>query len=83
MKREEIYLGTGGLNIRYNTKIILHVRHKGTNNAYRPSNGPRSDDMSSEQVRTEVPVDGQTVRKYSFVSHIVDLAAARKSLFYH
>ena len=41
------------------------------------------DDMSNKQVRTEVPVDGQTVSKYSFVSRTVDLAAARKSLFYH
>ena len=41
------------------------------------------DDISSKQVRTEVPVDGQTVSKYSFVSHTMDSAAARKSLFYH
>ena len=41
------------------------------------------DDMSSKQVRTEVPVDGQTVSKYSLVSRTVDLAAARNSLFYH
>ena len=41
------------------------------------------DDMSSKQVRTEVPVDGQTIIKYSFVSRTVDSAVARKSLFYH
>ena len=46
-------------------------------------NGYLSDDMSSKQVRTEVPVDGHTVSKYSFVSRIVDSIAARKSLFYH
>ena len=45
--------------------------------------GTKIDDMSSKQVRTEVPVDGHTVRKYSFVSRTVDLAAACKSLFYH
>ena len=39
--------------------------------------------MSSKQVRTEVPVEGQPISKYSFVSRTVDLAAARKSLFYH
>ena len=42
-----------------------------------------SDDTTSTQVRTEVPVDGQTVSKYSFVICTVDSAAARKSLFYH
>ena len=42
----------------------------------------RIDDMSSKQIRTEVPVDGRTVRKYSFVSHTVDSAAVRKSLLY-
>ena len=41
------------------------------------------DDIISKQVRTEVPVDGQTVSKYSFVSCTVDSAAAHKSLFYH
>ena len=41
------------------------------------------DYMSSKQVRIEVPVDGQTVSKYSFVSRTVDSDAARKSLFYH
>ena len=39
--------------------------------------------MSSKQVRTEVPVDGQTIRKYSLVGRTVDLYVARKSLFYH
>ena len=43
----------------------------------------RIDDMSSKQVCTEVPVDRQTVSKYSFVSCTVDSAVARKSLFYH
>ena len=42
-----------------------------------------TDDMSSKQVRTEVPVDGQTVSKYSFVIRTVDSAAERKSLLYH
>ena len=42
-----------------------------------------SDDMSSKQVRKEVPFDRQTVRKYSFVSRTMHSAAARKSLFYH
>ena len=42
-----------------------------------------TDDMISKQVRTEVPVDGQTVRKNSFVSRTVDSAAARKSILYH
>ena len=42
-----------------------------------------SDDMSGKQVRTEVLVDGQTISKYSFVIHTVDLSAALKSLFYH
>ena len=41
------------------------------------------DDMISKQVRTEVPVDGQTISKYSFVRRTVDSAAARKSIFYH
>ena len=41
------------------------------------------DDISSKQVRTEVPVEGQTISKYSFVSRTVDSAVARKSLFYH
>ena len=43
----------------------------------------QADDMISKRVRTEVPVDGQTVSKYSFVSRTVDSAAARKPLFYH
>ena len=42
-----------------------------------------ADDMSSKQVRTAIPVDGQTVSKYSFVSRTMDSAAARKSLFHH
>ena len=41
------------------------------------------DDMDSKQVRTEVPVDGQTISKYSLVGRTVDFAAARKSIFYH
>ena len=41
-----------------------------------------SGDMSSKQVRTEVPVDGQTVSKYSFVSRTVDLALRGASHFY-
>ena len=41
------------------------------------------DDMRGKQVRTEVPVDRQTISKYSFVNCTVDSAAARKSLFYH
>ena len=45
--------------------------------------GMAADDMSIQQVRTDVPVDGQTVSKYSFVSRTVDSAAALKSLFYH
>ena len=44
---------------------------------------PDNDDMSSKEVRTEVPIDGQKVSKYSFVSRTVDSAAARNSLFYH
>ena len=32
------------------------------------------DYIISKQVRIEVPVDGHTVRKYSFVIHTVDLA---------
>ena len=39
-----------------------------------------ADDMSSKQVHAEVPVDRQTVRKYSFVIRTVDSAATRKSL---
>ena len=42
-----------------------------------------NDDMGSKQVRTEVPVDGQTISKYSLVGCTVDLDAVRKSLFYH
>ena len=42
-----------------------------------------SDDMGNKKVRTEVPVDGQTISKYSLVGHTVYLAVARKSLFYH
>ena len=42
-----------------------------------------TDDMISKQVRTEVPVEGQTVSKYSFMSRNMDLAVALKSLFYH
>ena len=41
------------------------------------------DDISSKQVRTEVPVDGQTVSNYSFVSRSMDSSVARKSLFHH
>ena len=41
------------------------------------------DDMSSKQVHTGVTVDRQTVSKYSFVNCTEDLAAGRKSLFYH
>ena len=36
---EDTYLGTGGLHIRDNTTILIHVRHKGTKNAYRPLDG--------------------------------------------
>ena len=43
----------------------------------------QADDMISKRVRTEVPVDGQTVSKYSFVSRTVDSDVARKPLFYH
>ena len=41
------------------------------------------DDISIKQVRKEVPVDGLTISKHSFVSRTVDSAAACKSLFYH
>ena len=39
--------------------------------------------MGSKQVRTEVPVDGQTISKYSLVGRTMDYDAAHKSLFYH
>ena len=39
------------------------------------------DDMGSKHVHTEVPVDSQTISKYSLVRRTVDSDAARKSLF--
>ena len=42
-----------------------------------------SDDMVSKQVRIEVPVDGQTISKYSLVGRTVDYDVACKSLLYH
>ena len=41
------------------------------------------DDIGSKQVRTEVPVDGQTIIKYSLVGRTMDLTVARQSLLYH
>ena len=43
----------------------------------------QNDDMGSKQVRIEVPVDGQTIIKYSLVGRTVDSDVAHKSLFYH
>ena len=40
------------------------------------------DDMSSKHVHTEVPVDGQTVRIYSFVSRTVDSSLRGTSHFF-
>ena len=45
--------------------------------------GIGTDDMGSKQVHAEVPFDGQTISKYSLVRRTMDLAAERKSLFYH
>ena len=39
--------------------------------------------MGSKQVHTDVPVDGQTIIKYSLVHRTVDYESVRKSLFYH
>ena len=39
--------------------------------------------MVSKQIHTEVPVDGQTISKYSLVRRTVDYDAARNSSFYH
>ena len=41
------------------------------------------DDMGSEQGHTEVPVNCQTISKYSLVGRTVDYDVARKSLLYH
>ena len=62
-------------------------KHKKSSRNIKNSDAPTlehaTDDMGIKQVRTEVPVDGQIIRKYSLVGCTVDSAAARKSLFYH
>ena len=65
----------------YNTKIQQQKQPKQIGTKKKHLRG--CDDMRSKQVRTEVPVDGYTVSKYSFVSRTVDSASVRKSLFYH
>ena len=66
--------------LEYNNKIQQQKQHKQIDTKKEDLQG--CDDMSSKQVRTEVPVDGQTISKYSFANRTVYSAAARKSLFY-
>ena len=73
-----------GSSLAFNTPMINSFSPPDTQDDIFPRlQGAGSDNMSSKQVHIEVPVDRQTISKYSFVSRTVDSAVVCKSLFYH